>query len=473
MPPKATWDYKNKGDNMELSLRPHMTKGKGVSRNILSFGQTQLVSYENTHRQYISKDCLRLDDSQRCIIDNIWNINSTNTTEKIMVISALIFYFGKIQEKPKGKNFCCYALFTGPKYGLYKTYPELQQAIGATKASFRGYYNVEQAAEEVAATCGPSYYRSPLLVSSPVNEDTSYAQVITTPLNSQDKLRSQVECIFEFLKRAQQGKYSPQLDTCLRVKYDTEYDIRRPCKAPYTTCNQTYACRCQIIYSLRKAYISAEEFPVQNYRDVQVTIEAILQTGLLAEVLFQNEEGIKKLPHYIQDICETALFRKGRRLRLKIESSPPLFKNNTLIEESNCFIALGLSYSDELPELDQVDLEPDWEVLPTNTWASLHKQFELARAHTQSYNYCWTSKVLENFTLMLTGPTYRFFWAKDFGPYIQPFTESKNLKLIEMFASLTTYNDASRDTTPTHSDKDSKDDKDSTQTPTINLAQTD
>lgn len=96
----------------------------------MKFGNQKLQQFTRNEDQFQFELRTKLDHIRQCIIDNIWNIPMTPGTSnlKIAIINALSNYFITTVQKPVGKKFSCYAIFSWTQQGVYGTWEEVKQA---------------------------------------------------------------------------------------------------------------------------------------------------------------------------------------------------------------------------------------------------------------------------------------------------------------------------------------------------------
>ena len=113
-----------------------MNKDSGLT----NFDGYNLPIYNSLIKKFIPPKNLRLDDSQQCLVDNLFN-SLHNSFNLCISINALSLYFNKMVEKPLGGNFSYYAIFKGLKKEIFVKWSEVIEIVKDDKnAIWQGYY---------------------------------------------------------------------------------------------------------------------------------------------------------------------------------------------------------------------------------------------------------------------------------------------------------------------------------------------
>lgn len=140
--------------------RPALAGSEGTaqpSQPMCKFGKYSLpILGEHDRRRFDPLRKYPIDEQQQCLLDGIWAARGSQ--EKLNACNALQFYFSKIIQKPIGKNFAYYVLYTSKAKGIYTRYATLCSAIeGRPKGAdtWKGFYSFAEAQASYFDVCGP------------------------------------------------------------------------------------------------------------------------------------------------------------------------------------------------------------------------------------------------------------------------------------------------------------------------------
>ena len=109
-----------------------------------NFDGYNLPIYNSLIKKFIPPKNLRLDDSQQCLVDNLFNSLHNSFNLRISV-NALCLFFNKMVEKPLGRNFSYYAIFKGLKKEIFVKWSKVIEIVKDDKnAIWQGYYQCFQ-----------------------------------------------------------------------------------------------------------------------------------------------------------------------------------------------------------------------------------------------------------------------------------------------------------------------------------------
>ncbi|KAM3193886.1 hypothetical protein ACQJBY_070498 [Aegilops geniculata] len=153
---------------------------KGLFANkdeYLFFGeQNRLKMFQPNTFNFKPKPHIKLDEAQRCILDNFWFQYTLKREEKgyfLSILNSLAEYFNELNknlpkpekiEIPKGETL--YLIFDGNKPGVYLEWENIViEKIDAKRKgqdlTFKRYYNIDDALFWARKVFGPDYYINP------------------------------------------------------------------------------------------------------------------------------------------------------------------------------------------------------------------------------------------------------------------------------------------------------------------------
>lgn len=100
---------------------------------------------------------LNLDESQRVLLDNLWNCQTQ--AHKTKSLLALSQYLHSIQQKSLSKNFSHYVVTQSYHWGIFVRWSSVLRAIdGYTWPIYKGFYSMEDASQFSMEKLGPNFY---------------------------------------------------------------------------------------------------------------------------------------------------------------------------------------------------------------------------------------------------------------------------------------------------------------------------
>ncbi|XP_031114034.1 uncharacterized protein LOC116017567 isoform X2 [Ipomoea triloba] len=149
------------------------------------FERTELRTFSDEEDQFRTPWRELLQEEEKCIIDNLWNMSSPQAKAKqVACIKALVSYFCLGKHK---KPFTCYVLYTGPKAGVYLTWEELvpfkeelEISMRYGQPSYKGFYDIDEAIKSAFQICGKD-----IIISPDVKRYQEYLKVLKTSFDQE------------------------------------------------------------------------------------------------------------------------------------------------------------------------------------------------------------------------------------------------------------------------------------------------
>uniref|UniRef100_A0A453LC63 Reverse transcriptase domain-containing protein n=1 Tax=Aegilops tauschii subsp. strangulata TaxID=200361 RepID=A0A453LC63_AEGTS len=153
-----------------------MRKGLFANKDeYLFFGEeNRLKMFQPNIFNFKPKSHIKLDEAQRCILDNFWFQYTLKREEKMIfflsILNSLAEYFNELNknlpkpekiEIPKGETL--YLIFDGNKPGIYLEWENIMiekvdAKIKGQDLTFKRYYNIDDALLWARKVLGPDYY---------------------------------------------------------------------------------------------------------------------------------------------------------------------------------------------------------------------------------------------------------------------------------------------------------------------------